>query len=180
MRTAAWLLAATVALAGCATYAPQLDPQAPFIQRAEVQEKQGLRVTVGVPTREEARRHLGVDMGAEGIQPVWVQVENRADQAFVLLPISADPDYFSAAEAAWKAKYGSVQKKGKPPVMLKIYIQELCKSVGKITGEEITQPSDLRKWMEARVDELKELGIEIPRYKGPPKKDEDDKKKKKK
>ena len=92
-------------------------------------------------------------------------------------PGTADQE---AAEAAWKAKYGNVQKKGKPPVMFKIYIQELCKSVGKITGEEITQASDLRKWMEANIERLKEAGVEIPRYKGPPRKDPEDEKKKKK
>ncbi len=92
-------------LAGCASYQPRLDPDADFIQRAEVQEKGRLRVSVGVPTRQEAERYLGVDVGADGIQPVWVQVENRDDQAFVLLPISADPNYFSAAEAAWKSHW---------------------------------------------------------------------------
>ena len=83
-----------------------------------------------------------------------------------------------AAEAAWKAKYGSVQKKGKPPVMFKIYIQELAKAVSKITGEEIEKASDLRKWMEEHIEELQELDVEIPRYKGPPRKDEDEEKKK--
>ena len=80
-----------------------------------------------------------------------------------------------AAEAQWNAKYGNVHKKGKPPVMLKLYIQELAKSVKKIIGEDMESPSQLRTWMEQHIEQLTELGVEIPKYKGPPKKDEDDK-----
>ena len=87
-----------------------------------------------------------------------------------------------AAEAAWKAKYGnSMKAKGKPSVMFKLYIQELAKSVAKITGEKLGSAQALREWMEAHIDELKEAGVEIPRYKGAPrKKDKDAKKKGKK
>ncbi len=79
-----------------------------------------------------------------------------------------------AAEAAWHAKYDS-QMKGKksPAQMFKVYIQELVKSVEKITGEKIETAAELRTWMEEHVEELKKLGVEIPKYKGPPRKDED-------
>ncbi len=91
---------------------------------------------------------------------------------------TADQD---AAEAAWKAKYGSSMKaKGKPAVMFKLYIQELAKSVQKITGEKIPTAAALRTWMEEHIEELAELGVEIPKYKGPRRKDDADKKKKKK
>lgn len=96
-------------------------------------------------------------------------------------PGTADQE---AAEAEWNAKYGATMKgKGKPPVMLKIYIKEVVKAVHNIVGEKINQPSDLRKWMEARRKELAKMGIEIPKYKqGTRKKkddkDDDDKKKK--
>jgi len=76
---------------------------------------------------------------------------------------TADQD---AAEAAWKKKYGSVKKKGKPPVMLKVYLQEIAKAVAKITGVQMKKPAELRKWMEANRVELKALGVEIPRFKG--------------
>lgn len=85
-----------------------------------------------------------------------------------------------AAEAAWKKKYGHVKAKGKPPVMLKVYIEEIAKSVAKITGEKMKKPTELRKWMELHAEELRELGVEIPRYKGGTRKpgDKDDKDKK--
>ena len=92
-----------------------------------------------------------VDTGAEG----------DADQA--------------AAEAAYNAEHGGQHRRGKPPMMLRAYIQELAKSVKLITKDEnVHTPKDLRAWMEARVDEFKKLGIEIPKKKGPtkdPKKD---------
>jgi len=89
-------------LAGCATYQPNPDPDAPFIQRAQIKESGKLRVSVAVPTRGEAKAYLGVDVERHKIQPIWVRVENNEDDEFVLLPLSADPDYFSPAEAAWK------------------------------------------------------------------------------
>ena len=90
---------------------------------------------------------------------------------------TADAD---AAKAQWEAKYGSsMGHHKKPPVMFKVYIQELIRSVRKITGDEkIEAPNDLRVWMEARREELEKAGIQIPRFKGtpPPKSDEKDKK----
>jgi len=105
MRYTRALMVSMLLLAACATYAPLQDPDADFIQRAEVKEKGDVRVSVGVPTRAEAKRWLGVDVGAKKIQPVWIKVENGSDQDFVLLPLSVDPDYYSAAEAAWKSHW---------------------------------------------------------------------------
>jgi len=76
--------------------------RARFIQRAQTKESGKLRVSVGVPTRDEAKAYLGVDVEKHRIQPVWVRIENGEDDSLVLLPLSADPDYFSPAEAAWK------------------------------------------------------------------------------
>ncbi len=85
---------------------------------------------------------------------------------------TADQD---AAEAAWNAKYGGMMKaKASPKVMLKIYIQELAKAVARICGEKIGQAADLRLWMEEHAKELKELGIEVPKYKGPRRKKTDE------
>lgn len=82
---------------------------------------------------------------------------------------SGDADQ-QAAEAAYKQQYGNQKRRGKPPMMLRAYIQELSKSAKKITGsEDIRHPKDLRAWMEARADEFKKLGIEIPKKRGTPK-----------
>jgi hypothetical protein len=80
-----------------------------------------------------------------------------------------------AAEAKWRAKYGNKMKgRGKPPVMFKVYIQELIRTVRILTGDEtIEMPEDLRKWMEARREQLAKEGVEIPKFKGPAKADDD-------
>lgn len=84
-----------------------------------------------------------------------------------------------AAEAAYNEQHKNDRgKKGKPPVMFKAYIQELKKTVQAITNDPtIDGGQALRKWMVERTDMLKKLGIEIPKYKGPPLPDEDKKKK---
>jgi hypothetical protein len=83
------------------------------------------------------------------------------------------------AERQYNEKNKNQRRKGKPPVMFKAYVQELKKAVQAITGDStIDGGQALRAWMVARADELKKLGIEIPKYKGPPLPDEDKKDKK--
>jgi hypothetical protein len=62
---------ACLVLAACASFAPNPRPDADFMQRAETQERAGLRVSVSVPTRSESRGYLGIDVEAHGVQPVW-------------------------------------------------------------------------------------------------------------
>jgi HEAT repeats len=82
------------------------------------------------------------------------------------------------AERQYNEQNSGRGKKGKPPVMFKAYIQELKKTVQAITNDPtIDGGQALRAWMVARTDMLKKLGIEIPKYKGPPLPDEDKKKK---
>jgi hypothetical protein len=81
------------------------------------------------------------------------------------------------AERQYNEKNKNQRRKGKPPVMFKAYVQELKKAVQAITGDStIDGGQALRAWMVARSDELKKLGIEIPKYKGPPLPDDDKKK----
>jgi len=81
------------------------------------------------------------------------------------------------AEKQYNDKNKNQRRKGKPPVMFKAYVQELKKTVQAITGDStIDGGQALRAWMVAHTDELKKLGIEIPKYKGPPLPDDDKKK----
>jgi hypothetical protein len=89
---------------------------------------------------------------------------------------SGDADQ-KEAEKQYNDKNKNQRRKGKPPVMFKAYVQELKKTVQAITGDStIDGGQALRAWMVAHTDELKKLGIEIPKYKGPPLPDEDKKK----
>ena len=39
-------------------------------------------------------------LAAAGIQPIWLRIENTSGHDYWLLPISIDPDYYSADEVA--------------------------------------------------------------------------------
>jgi hypothetical protein len=59
-----------------------------------------------------------------------------------------------AAEAAWKAKYGHVKPKRPPAPIIRTYMQELQKTVKKLTGQEFKNATEFRKWLIANAEEL--------------------------
>ncbi len=63
------------------------------------------------------------------------------------------------AERQYKAKYGNQRRRGAPPTMLKTYIQAIVEAVAAITGEKLSSPTELMKWM---VDHEKELPYKLP------------------
>jgi len=97
-------LLATFALLGisaCASYQPVPLDELSFKERVETEEKDGLRVSVAVLSREEARQAFGVNLQKRGIQPVWLEIENRTGKDFWFMMTGLDPNYFSAHEAAY-------------------------------------------------------------------------------
>jgi hypothetical protein len=66
----------------------------------------GIQVSATVPGVEQARAIYGVNLDAKGIQPLWVEVDNGSDRAFVMMPTSLDPEYFAPLEAAFLYKGG--------------------------------------------------------------------------
>ena len=70
-------LAVSVLAAGCASFNPAPGQAAGFMQRARTQTRDGVTVTVAVPSAEEAAVVFGVPLHGRKIQPVWVRVENR-------------------------------------------------------------------------------------------------------
>ena len=87
--------------AGCASFEPVPLDQLDYLDRALTQERDGVRVTVSVLTRQEARRAFGKKLDKQRIQPVWIEIENATDRDFWLMLHGLDPDYFSAREAAY-------------------------------------------------------------------------------
>jgi hypothetical protein len=71
------LFAAVVATAGCASFQPQLDERATLLQRAIHQENERFRVSVAVPSPEVAAQLFDRGLHRQGIQPVWLRIENR-------------------------------------------------------------------------------------------------------
>ena len=96
---------AITAATGCATFKPTPIDQIPFKERAQTQERDGIRVTVSVLSRDEARQAFDVKLEKRGIQPVWLKIENNTGKAFWFMMTGLDPNYFSAHEAAYMNHY---------------------------------------------------------------------------
>ncbi|KPJ74895.1 MAG: hypothetical protein AMJ54_16365 [Deltaproteobacteria bacterium SG8_13] len=94
-----------VVLHGCASYKPRPAHESPFLQRAQTQVESNVRVKAAVPDAAETRQIFGVDLYRQGIQPVWIEIENNNDRAVWFLPVSLDPMYFTPLEASFKSHF---------------------------------------------------------------------------
>jgi hypothetical protein len=86
-------------LFGCAS-APLPEPASDYRSRALTRTEGGMRVSTAVLSADESEAVYGVPLAAKAIQPVWIEVENREEQAYYLLSPGLDPNFFPASEAA--------------------------------------------------------------------------------
>lgn len=98
------LVTATVILAGCGGRAYVYEPvdRTDFRERAESQSEADVRVSAAVLGREETKAVFGIDLYNQGIQPVWLEIENTGDDQVRYAPVSTDRYYFSPLEVAYK------------------------------------------------------------------------------
>ena len=97
------LVTAVVAnmLVGCSFFAPQSPTtELGYKSRAVTRTDGGLRVSTVVLSADESAAVYGVPLAKQAIQPVWIEVENREEQAYFLLSPGLDPNFFPASEAA--------------------------------------------------------------------------------
>jgi hypothetical protein len=87
--------------AGCAAFAPPHMEDPSFERHAVAREKSNVRVSVAVLTARESQEYFGLPLESEGIQAVWLKVENRNSYGLYILPRSTDPNYYSAYETAF-------------------------------------------------------------------------------
>jgi hypothetical protein len=59
------------------------------------------RVTAAVLSAEETEAVFGFPLYEKGIQPIWLEIENRDDKPTWFLPFSVDPDYFPPLEVTY-------------------------------------------------------------------------------
>ncbi len=85
---------------GCASPPPKTAEGSHFKDRIVTQDEGGIRTSVVVLSAEESEAVYGVPLAERGIQPVWVEVENRNDRAYWLMSPGLDPNFFPASEAA--------------------------------------------------------------------------------
>lgn len=99
------LVAAAILLAlaacGSRSFRPESLEAVDLRSRAEVQSEDGLTVRAAVPGPDETRRLFGVPLYERGVQPVWLEVENRGPARVRFAPTSIDRLYFSPLEVAY-------------------------------------------------------------------------------
>ena len=102
------VLALAAGLGGCGGRAYLYEPvdSDALLARAERQSDGSVHVSAAVPGREETQRIFGIDLYAQGIQPVWLQVENGGDKLARYAPVSTDPEYFAPLEVAYMNRRG--------------------------------------------------------------------------
>ena len=81
--------------------------QVDFKSRMVSESRDGLTVSVAVPTKDETELLFGTSLYADGIQPVWVEVDNQTDKAYVLLKVGMDLHTYSPLEASYQRHSGS-------------------------------------------------------------------------
>ncbi len=95
-----------LSVSGCATFNPRPEEEVAFQERAQTQDKGNVRVTAAVPSAQESKRLFGVDMYKRGVQPIWLEIENKNEEPLYFLPMGLDPNYFSPIEAAYVNHFG--------------------------------------------------------------------------
>jgi hypothetical protein len=102
------MLLFAASLSGCATRPTFSEPSAApdeqaiplHLGRVQTQTQDGVTVQLVIPTDEQVAGHFGVPLAQFGIQPIWIRIDNASSANYWILPISIDPDYFTADEAA--------------------------------------------------------------------------------
>jgi hypothetical protein len=88
-------------LAGCAGTPTGTAPEAAaFLERAQEQIENDVRVSAAVPSAAESEALFGVPLYTRGVQPVWVEIENRRTEEVSFMAVGLDPEYFTPIEAA--------------------------------------------------------------------------------
>ncbi len=92
------LFAVPSCLSGCASPGGQGHPD--YRERAETATDGLLTISVAALSPEESAEVYELPLAGLGIQPVWLEVENRDTEPYWFLPHGIDPNYFPYWEAA--------------------------------------------------------------------------------
>lgn len=71
-----------------------------YKERAVTRSEDLLRVSAAALSWDESTAVYGVALASEGVQPVWIEVENKSDHSYYLLSPGVDPNFFPASEVA--------------------------------------------------------------------------------
>ena len=74
------LLLLCLTIYSCATFNPRPIEEVPFRDRAETQYKDNVRVTASVLSAEESQSLFDLPLYDQGIQPIWLEIENNDEK----------------------------------------------------------------------------------------------------
>ena len=87
---------------GCASsFQPRPLEEVHFQKRSQTRVEGDFRVTAAVLSAQETEAVFGFALYKKGIQPIWLEIENKDDQPTWFLPFSVDPDYFPPLEVTY-------------------------------------------------------------------------------
>ena len=92
-------------LQGCVVYKTVPFEEIPLDQMAHRQQHHDVTVSVAVLRDKDAGGLFGIDLGNRWIQAVWVEVENRSDERYWLLPSAVDPNVYAPDEVAYSGRF---------------------------------------------------------------------------
>ena len=94
-----------IVIYGCAAYNPRPLSESLFLERAQTKVENNVRVKAAVPDAAETRKIFGIDLYRHGIQPVWIEIENKDEQPIWFFPVGIDPMYFTPLEASFLSHF---------------------------------------------------------------------------
>jgi hypothetical protein len=87
-------------LLNCSKAPPDPSGKDLFVSRAVRQQQGPVTVQTSVLSDDESQSYFGAGLADQGIQAIWLSVENGSDATLYYLPVTTDPNYFSPPEAA--------------------------------------------------------------------------------
>jgi hypothetical protein len=72
-----------------------------FQERSQTQDDGQFRATAAVLSASETEEVFGLPLYKKGVQPIWLEIENKDDDPTWFLPFSVDPDYFPPLEVTY-------------------------------------------------------------------------------
>ncbi|MEH6590206.1 MAG: hypothetical protein V7746_08125 [Halioglobus sp.] len=97
------LFAFSLFLGGCATntFRAVDVSSADFLNRTQQQKIDGIIVSAAAPDAQETEQLTGLNLYDQGVQPIWLRIENTTANRIRLNLWSIDRDYFSPIEVAY-------------------------------------------------------------------------------
>lgn len=98
---------------GCSTFNPIPVDEPSFMERARTKFENNIQVTAAVPSAEETKQLLGVNLYKRDIQPIWLEIKNTDEESVWYLPLGTDTEYYDPLEAAHLNRFTSSKQNTK-------------------------------------------------------------------